>query len=103
MVGRRGNPFAEARRRLPYKAIMRREDPLRPSDDDDVMAMLVSIAYGAEYLAYAGSRGNELYCRVFCFDKAEKARAIQAWIDASGIERRPPPPRSNHPRLKGGS
>lgn len=81
---------------------MRREDPLRPSDDEEVLAMMVGVAAGAEYLAYAGTRGDELYCRVFCFDTAEKARAMQAWIDASGIESRPARPPSSHPQLKVG-
>lgn len=102
MVRRRGNPFADARKRLPHKALLRREDPLRPSDDDEVMAMLASIASGAEYLAYAGTRGDELHCRVFCFDTAEKARAMQAWINASGIANRPAPAPSNHPQLRVG-
>ena len=91
MVPRRGNPFAGALKRLPHKALMRRDEPLLPSDNDEVMAAMVSIAAGAEYLAYAGTRGDELYCRVFCFDTAEKARAMQAWIDASDIESRPAP------------
>jgi hypothetical protein len=102
MVRRRGNPFAAQVKRLPHKARMRREDVLRPSDNDEVMAMMVSIAAGAEYLAYAGTRGDELDCRVFCFDTAEKARAMQAWIGTSGIERRPAPAPTNHPQLKVG-
>lgn len=102
MVGRRGNPFANAQKRLPHKALMRREDPLCPTDDAEVMATMVSIACNAEYLAYAGTRGEELYCRVFCFDTAEKARAMQTWIDTSGITSRPPPAPSDHPRLKVG-
>ena len=73
MVRRRGNPFANTLKRLPYKALMRRDEPLHRSDDDEVMAMMLSVAGGAEYLAYAGTRGDELYCRVFCFDTAEKA------------------------------
>ena len=81
---------------------MRRDEPLRRSDDDEVTAMMLSVAAGAEYLAYAGTRGDELYCRVFCFDTAEKARAMQAWIDASGIESYPTPAPSNHPQLKVG-
>ena len=100
MVSRRGNPFANTLRRLPHKALMRRDEPLRPSDNDEVMTIMVNIAAGAEYLAYAGTRGNELYCRVFCFDTAQKARAMQAWIDASGVESRPSPAPSNHPQLK---
>lgn len=102
MVRRRGNPFANMLKRLPHKALMRRDEPLRRSDDDEVIAMMMSVSTGAEYLAYAGSRGDELYCRVFCFDTAEKARAMQAWIDASGIESRPVPAPSNHPQLKVG-
>ena len=78
MVRRRGNPFANTLKRLPHKALMRRDEPLRRSDDDEVMAVMLSVAAGAEYLAYAGTRGDELYCRVFCFDTVEKARAMQA-------------------------
>jgi hypothetical protein len=102
MAPRRGNPFAGALKRLPHKALMRRDEPLPPSDNDEVMPVMVSIAAGAEYLAYAGTRGDELYCRVFCFDTADKARAMQAWIDASDIESRPAPVPQNHPQLKVG-
>jgi len=102
MVRRRGNPFANALKRLPHKALMRREDPLRRSDEDQVSAMQLSIASGAEYLSYAGSRGEELGCRVFCFDTAEKARAMQAWVAASGVENRPAPAPANYPQLKVG-
>ena len=102
MVRRRGNPFAGTLKRLPHKALLCRDEPLLPSDNDEVMAVMVSIAAGSEYLAYAGTRGDELYCRVFCFDMAEKARAMQAWIDASGIASRPPPVPQNHPQLKVG-
>ncbi len=102
MVRRRGNPFASQVKRLPHKALMRREDPLRPSDNDEVVAKMVSIAGGAEYLSYAGTRGNELYCRVFCFDTAEKARGMQAWIEKSGIEKRAAPLPANYPQLEVG-
>jgi hypothetical protein len=102
MVRRRGNPFAGTLKRLPHKALLRRDEPLLPADNDEVMAVMVGIAAGAEYLAYAGTRGDELYCRVFCFDTVEKARAMQAWIDASGIESHPTPAPSNHPQLKVG-
>lgn len=102
MVRRRGNPFANTLKRLPHKALMRRDEPLHRSDHDEVMAVMLSVAAGVEYLAYAGTRSDELYCRVFCFDTAEKARAMQAWIDASGIESRPAPVPSNHPQLKVG-
>jgi hypothetical protein len=102
MVRRRGNPFAEKQKRLPYKALLRRDDLLRPSDVDEVEAMKLSIANGAEYLSYAGSQGDELYCTVFCFDSAEKAREMQGWLDASGIAQRPTPEPLNYPQLKVG-
>ena len=103
MVRRRGNPFAEQRKRLPFKAFLRREDPLRRSDADEVEAMKLSIANGTEYLSYAGNHGDELYCTVFCFDSAEKARAMQTWIDTSGIAQRPKlEPSLNYPQLKVG-
>jgi hypothetical protein len=102
MVRRRGNPFADRVKRLPHKALLRRDDSLRSSDEDEIKAVQLSIASGAEYLSYAGSRGDELGCRVFCFDAAEKASAMRAWIDASGIASRPAPVSPNHPQLKVG-
>jgi hypothetical protein len=103
MVRRRANPFAEKQKRLPYKALLRRDDPLRPSDADEIEAMKLSVANGSDYLSYAGSHGDELYCMVFCFDSAEKAREMQAWIDASGIDQRPKPESPpNYPQLKVG-
>ena len=102
MVRRRGNPFANQVKRLPHKALLRRDEPLRTSDEDEVKAMQLGIASGAESLSYAGSRGKELDCRVFCFDTPEKARAMQVWIDTSGIAGRPTPEPSNFPQLKVG-
>lgn len=103
MVRRRGNPFAEKHKRLPFKALLRRDEPFRQCDADEITAMKLSIANGAGYLSYAGSQGDELYCTVFCFDSAEKARAMQAWIDASGIAQRPKLEAAlNYPQLKAG-
>jgi hypothetical protein len=87
-------------KRLPYKALLRRDDPLRPSDEDEVRSAQLSIAKGAEYLSYAGSRGDELGCRVFCFDTAEKAHEMQMWLDVSCIATRPAPAPSDIPQLK---
>jgi hypothetical protein len=42
MVRRRGNPFAGTLKRLPHKALLRRDEPLLPSDNDEVMAVMVS-------------------------------------------------------------
>jgi hypothetical protein len=103
MVRRRGNPFAEQLRRLPHKVLLRREDPFRKVDQEEFDATCKRIARGAEYLCYAGSRAEENGCKVICFDTPEKAQAMQAWIDASGIARRPrPEPPLNYPQLKVG-
>jgi hypothetical protein len=66
-------------------------------------AVMQRIADGGEYLSYAGSRGDEQDCRVFCFDDEMKARAMQTWIDTSGVatRRRPEPP-PDYPQLKVG-
>lgn len=63
MVRRRGNPFAEKQKRLPFKALLRRDEPFRPSDADEVEAMKLSIANGAEYLSYAGSQATSFTAR----------------------------------------
>jgi hypothetical protein len=101
MVRRRANPFAEQKKRLPYRALLRRHDPLRPSDSDELEAVKLSIASGGDNLSYVGNRGDEIGCTVFCCE--EKARAMQAWLDASGIANRPrPEPPPNFPQLKVG-
>ena len=48
MARRRGNPFAEKLKRLPFEVILRRDDP---SNADEIEAMKLSIANGAEYLS----------------------------------------------------
>jgi hypothetical protein len=103
MATRRHNPFTAKLKRLPHKALLRRTDPFFTADNDELEATLLRIADGAEYLSYAGSRGDENDCHVICFDTAEKARAMQAWIETSGIESRPRPrPPPDFPQLKFG-
>jgi hypothetical protein len=103
VVRRRGNPFAVAQKRLPHKALLRREEPLRKADEEELNAVCKRIAQEAEYLCYAGSRGEENGCKVICFDAPEKASAMRVWIDASGIASRPrPEPPPNYPQLKVG-
>ena len=103
MVRRRSNPFDEKRKRLPHKALLRREDPFRKADGEEFEAACKRIAADAEFLVYARGRGEELGCKVICFDTPEKAKAMQAWIDASGIATRPrPEPPPDYPQLKVG-
>jgi hypothetical protein len=91
MVRRRGNPFADARKRRSaeapaHKALLRREESLRNADEEELEAACKRTARGAEFLCSAGSRGAENGC--ICFDTPEKASAMQAWIKASGITAR---------------
>jgi hypothetical protein len=103
VVRHRENPFAAKRARLPYKALLRREEPLRPTDRDELEAVTLSIAAGGEYLIYEGMRGEELGCRVIAFDAHEEAQAMQAWIDRSRIADRPrPEPPPDYQQLKVG-
>ena len=91
MAGRKSNPFTAKLRRLPYKALIRREGPWRTADGKEIEAISERIANGSEYQSYAGSRNDESGCRVICFDTPEKARLMQAWIEESKIAERPLP------------
>ena len=102
MVRRSSNEFAQKQRRLPHKALLRREGPFRRLDSEELEAACRRIASGAEYLTYAGGRGVEIDCKVICFDTADKAQEMQAWIAASGIETRPAPMAFPGPQLKVG-
>lgn len=98
-MARSTNGFAARQRLLPHKALLRRAAPLRRVDREELEAACRRIAGGDGYLLYAGSRGAEIDGTVVCFDSAAKAREMQAWIAASGIETRPPPPPYAGPRL----
>ena len=91
MVRAKHNPFAAKKRKFPHRAFIKREAPFRRADREDVEAACVRAAAGAGYIFYAGSRGDELGCKVYGFDTADKARAMQEWIDTTGIATRPLP------------
>ena len=84
------NPVASRRRRLPYVAKIKRGDPFRPEDERDIASMCKRIAAAGECMALAGWREDAGY-RVFHFGTWAKARAMQHWIDRSGIAHRPMP------------
>jgi hypothetical protein len=91
MARRKANPFLDKLRKLPHRATIKRDAPFRRVDNEEVEAVCLRIAAGAGYVFYAGSRGDEQGCKVVGFDTAEKARAMQDWIDESGIASRPTP------------
>jgi hypothetical protein len=103
MAARKSNPFAEKQRKLPYRALMRRQGPWRREDQEEIAAACERIANGGDYLTWAGSRGQENGCTVIAFDTPEKAAEMQAWIDTSGIADRPLPESvPNLPQLRFG-
>ena len=80
--------FAMKRRRMPYVAKIRRDDPFRPADRREIEAMVKRIAAAGEHFAIAGWREDAGFM-LFHFTTWAKARAMQHGIDRSGIAPRP--------------
>lgn len=90
-VRRSTNSFAEKVKRLPHTALYRREDRLLPSDSARLDAEILRIAGDAEHLVHAGTRYDGIDMHVIRFNTADKAREMQAWLDASDISNWPAP------------
>ena len=78
------------RRRMPYVAKIKRDGPLRSADRREMEAMVKRIAAAGEHFAIAGWREDAGFLLVH-FATWAKARAMQHWIDRSGIAQRPMP------------
>lgn len=78
------------RRRMPFVAKIRRDDPFTTADEQEIYRMCRRIAAAAEHCSMAGWREDAGF-RVFHFTTWAKARAMQHWIDRSGIAHRPMP------------
>ncbi len=89
------------RRRMPYVAKIRRDDPFRPADSREIEGMVKRIAAASEHFSIAGWREDAGY-RLFYFSTWAKARAMQHWIDRSGIAHRPTPTPFKGPQLSVG-
>lgn len=76
--------FAMKRRRMPYVAKIKRDDPFRLADKREIEAMVKRIAAAGETFAIAGWREDAGFL-LFHFPIWAKARAMQYWIDRSGI------------------
>jgi hypothetical protein len=90
------------RRWMPYVAKIKREDPLRAADRREIDELVRRIAAAGEHFAIAGSREEAGYL-LFHFPTWAKARAMQHWIDRSGIAGRPMPARFDGPQMRVGS
>lgn len=78
------------RRRMPYMAKIKREDPFSAADTREIYRTCRRIAAAAEHCSFAGW-GKDAGFLVYHFTTWAKARAMQHWIDRSGIARRPIP------------
>jgi hypothetical protein len=94
--------FAMKRRRMPYVAKIKREDPFRTSDRRELDAMVRRIAAAGEHFSIAGWREEAGYL-LFHFPTWAKARAMQHYIDRSGIEAQPMPAPFNGPQMRVGT
>jgi hypothetical protein len=94
--------FAMKRRRMPYVAKLKRDDPFRSADKREIEAMVKRIAAAGEHFSIAGWREDAGYL-LFHFPTWAKARAMQHWIDRSGIAHRPMPTPFNGLQLGGGA
>jgi hypothetical protein len=68
--------FAMKRRRMPYVAKIKRDDPFRSADLREIEAMVKRIAAAGEHLTIAGWR-EDAGCLLFHFPTWAKARAMQ--------------------------
>lgn len=100
MMVRSVNSFAEKQKRLPHRATYHREDVLRPSDSQRLEAVIAEIAGDSETMTHAGTHKDGWNAHVIRFDCPEKAKAMQAWLDGSGIATWPAPPRTDFGQLK---
>jgi len=90
--------FSMKRRRMPYVAKLKREDPFRSADSREIEAIVKRIAAAGQTFSIAGWRGEYGYL-LFHFPTWAKARAMQYWIDCSGIAQRPLPTPYAGPQL----
>ena len=75
---------------MPFTAKIKRGDPFRSADQREIYAMCRRIAGAAEHCSSAGWREESGYL-LYHFTTWAKARAMQHWIDRSGIAHRPMP------------
>lgn len=78
------------RRRMPFVAKIKRDDPFTSADTQDIHRMCRRVAAAAEHCSFRGWREESGFL-LYHFTTWAKARAMQHWIDRSGIAHRPMP------------
>ncbi len=98
MARRSTNSHAEKVKRLPFVAKLRREPPFSSADERELKEAANNIAGPTGWYSMAGFRGDKC-ARLYRFATMSGADDMQRWIDASGIEDRPPPKAWDGPKL----
>lgn len=83
---------------LPFVARLRREPPLSSADERELKEAADCIAGPTGWYSTAGFR-PETCARLYRFATVDEADQMQRWINASGIEERPPPKAWGGPQL----
>lgn len=92
MVRRSTNSFALKKKRLLHRAFIKRSDPFRRVDEEELDAACRRIAGNTEFGHWSewhNERDGDH--RVIGFETVERAKEMQQWIDTSGIAKRPMP------------
>jgi len=71
-------------RRLPFKAVIEREEVFRTADRAEIGAEAMRLTNGAEFHHGMELRGDR-YVHVVCFDSESVAKEMQRWIWHSRI------------------
>jgi len=87
---RTSNTHAQMKRRLPFKAVIEREEVFRTADSAEVEAEAMRLTNGAEFHHGMERRGDR-YVHVVCFHSERVAKEMQRWIWHSRIAERPAP------------
>ena len=87
------------RRRMPYVATIKRDDPFQSADRREIVVMVKRIAASGEHFGIAGWREDAGFM-LFHLTTWAKARAMQHWIDRSGIAYRPMPTPFHGPAVR---
>jgi hypothetical protein len=101
MVQRSSNTHQDKMKGLPFVARLVREEPLRATDDRELREAAGRLAGPTGWYSHQGGRG-EWEVKYFRFGTPAEAEAMQRWIDESGIEKRPAPPKYEGPTLSVG-
>ncbi|GEP61057.1 hypothetical protein [Reyranella soli] len=84
---------------MPHVAKIKRGDPFRSADRREIDSTVRRIAAAGEHFSIAGWREEAGYLLIDLSTWA-KARAMQHWIDRSGIAGRPMPALFNGPQMR---